>query len=279
MRIYISDIETAFNKVGLTLLPILIALSNVAFWSFVDNIRISLILAILGMGAFAATTGILSLYVIEKQESIKKWYIYALVCGVYIQAIIFFAFGFGIKWGSESLWFGVGAVMHLPLFYIAGIALNDLVKFIRMLPRKLLRRLNIHLIPSDVEKEDVFGYESANLDAIGDVENRLVTLQDQVDGLNSKMMVGAKRIEQESNDLLNDINHLKIEYVSVHSQLEKNRKELKKLSHLRDLSEEQVDSLLSRMEKSKIIDWAIGFLLGFFASFLVQMFSTKIPTL
>lgn len=278
MRIYYSEIKHIFRQVALIAFPIILTFSNYLSWGIIDNISLRGFLYLIGFGTPAAISAILSLYLFKNNQK-KYWYSYSVSCEFFVQLVIFCSSIPQFNWGSVNVWMTIGTVLHLPTFYVDGLAIRKLFFLLAYLPSKLLRRLNIHLIPNDVEREVVFGYEESDRDTdlIVEVENKVGELNNRIQLIGSTLQKNTVEIQRDTNNLISDLYHLKRDYVTVTRRLQDRRCELKQVEHLNNLTAEQVDSLLSRISRGKIIDWIIGFILGFFASLLVQMLSGKIP--
>ena len=264
MRIYYSEIKRISRQVALVAFPILLAFSNYLIWGIIDNISLRGFLMLMGLGAPAAISAILSLYLFKNYLK-RYWYGYSVFCEFFVQPVVFVSAALQFTWGSANVWLIIGIVLHLPTFYVDSLAIRRLYVSLAGLHSNLLRRFNIHLIPDDVEREVVFGYEESgrSTDLIAEVEHKVSELNDRIQLVGSTHK-NTNEIQRDANNLISDLFYLKRDYISVMQRLQGQRNQLSKLEHLKNLTSEQVDSLLSLMSKGKMIDWVIGFILVFF---------------
>ena len=267
MRIYRSEVDRILKLSILVFLPLGMAFFNIIFWSVVDHIDWRFISFLLAFGAPSAIAAIYTLLDNTAVQQGMRWYWYFICCQFYVQTVVFVPSATLDNWGNPTIWFSIGSLIHLPALYVLWLAMLRVHANIIGWRSRFLRYLNIQIIPLEVEKAVVFEYENSK-DAISVIEDRLKTLNQSSSAIENLLNEQKASMEREVNALLIDVQHLKNDYVRVSGQLAAEKSEFKKVQHLRSLSDEQVDGLLSRINKAKPRELFAGFFLGVLASII-----------
>lgn len=270
MIINIPEIKNQLKRIGLVLVPILLGLFNNFVFLSDNSSRIGPHFILILFPSLFIIGALTSLNIFQNKKRIQN-YILSIISICYTEFIVFMGLmmdnsNFGIKSFPTIILY----IFNIYGFYLSIIGISNLGSRIKSSIRNWLRKRNIHVINSSTKDKLINNFPELDLKNPIDFEERFSGLNSDIVEINRLLTKHTDNIISKVKLIEHDSISIKKKLISESDKLISTKGELERLEKLKNISEEQIDALLNRQNKSQFYFIFVGFILGIIGSLIAN---------